>query len=75
MDNEWKPVVDSFKAANAAVRHVLSDRNIHLPYIVVPKADIAQLFREPGNDPGHGLHRALLWQPLWRRHAPSATEG
>ena len=54
MEDEWKPVVDSFKAENAAVRHVLSGRNLHLPYIVVPRADITQLFKGAVDDPAFG---------------------
>jgi hypothetical protein len=65
MENEWKPVVDSFKAENAAVRHVLSDRNIHLPYILVPRADMTQLFKDPGDDPAFG------WTHFYNRYPDS----
>jgi hypothetical protein len=65
MESEWKPVVDSYKAENAAVRHVLPDRDIHLPYSVVPRADIDQLFRDPGDDPAFG------WTRFYSRHPDS----
>lgn len=54
METEWRPVVDSFKAANAAVRFVLPDRDLHHPYAVRPRAEIMQLFKDHENGPSSG---------------------
>lgn len=47
LETEWRPVVDSYKAANAATRSILPDRDLGHPYVVVPKSEIARLFKEP----------------------------
>ena len=65
METEWRPVVDSFRAGNAAVRFVLSDRDLRHPYVVVPRAEITQLFKDPGNDPAFG------WTRFYNRYPDS----
>ena len=57
METDWRPVVESFKRANAAGRFVLPDRDLLHPYVVVPRAEIMQLFTTPGSDLSSGWTR------------------
>lgn len=47
LETGWRPVMDSYKAANATIRSILPDRDLGHPYVVVPKSEIAQVFKEP----------------------------
>lgn len=64
LENEWRPVVESYKAANATTRSILPDRDLGHPYVVVPKPEISKLFKEPG-DPAFG------WTTFYDRYPDS----
>src|SRR5262245_50575537 len=50
LKNEWKPVVENFRAENASVRLLQAGFPLGIPYVVVPTTDIKASFSEVPND-------------------------
>lgn len=63
METDWRPVLDSYTAANAAVHTVLAGDRLGRPYIVVPSDEIRAFFKRPY--PGDG------WSEFHRRYPDS----
>ncbi len=61
LETDWKPVVDDFKIQNAHVRFVMPDRDLRVPYVVVPRKDIMAFFRKTGGN----------WPEFYRRYPDS----
>jgi hypothetical protein len=61
LEGDWKPVVEDFKRQNAPVRFLAPDRDLEVPYIVVPVKDIRAFFKQGGGD----------WQAFYRRYPDS----
>lgn len=64
MKAEWASVLADYKARNARTKHILPDRALGYPYIVVPRAEIEAVFdrRSPGRDP---------WRAFYERYPDS----
>jgi len=61
LETDWKPVVDDFKRQNAHVRFVMPDRDLRVPYVVVPRKDIMAFFTKGGGN----------WPEFHRRYPDS----
>jgi hypothetical protein len=51
METDWRPVLEDYRAANAAVRTVLPGERLGRPYTVVPSAVIRAAFRDSVEGP------------------------
>ena len=47
LETDWKPVLDSYRAANASIRSIRGNQPLGLPYDVVPSAVIGAAFEKP----------------------------
>ena len=61
LETDWKPVVDDFKRQNAQLRFVLPDRDLRVPYLVVPRKDIMAFFAKGAGN----------WPEFYRRYPDS----
>ena len=61
LESDWKPVVDDFKRENAQVRFVMPDRDLHVPYVVVPRKTIMAFFAKGAGN----------WPEFYRRYPDS----
>lgn len=46
LETDWKPVLDSYKAANASVRSIRANQSLGFPYDVVPSVAISKLMSD-----------------------------
>src|SRR5262245_51563796 len=49
LEQDWRPVVDSFRLENAKPRQLRAGFQLGTPYILVPSADITAQFRDRTN--------------------------
>jgi hypothetical protein len=63
IETEWKSTLESLRAENAHARTILSGFTLHVPYIVLPRADIMAFFT-PGSLDG--------WKHFYERYPDSA---
>jgi hypothetical protein len=66
LETDWKPVLDSYRAANGTTRAIRPGQQIGLPYQVVPSRLIASAFDKPVQD---GVNDG--WQRYYRRYPGS----
>jgi hypothetical protein len=65
LDTDWRPVVESYQAANAAAHAVMAGDRLGRPYIVVPSAEIRAAFEGPPSPDGGA------WTEFHRRYPAS----
>ena len=65
LEEDWRPVVDSFRSENAKVKGLRPGFPLVPQYIVVPSADIQASFRDVPNDPMFG------WSGFYKRYPDS----
>jgi hypothetical protein len=51
MKAEWAEVLANYEAENARVRHLLPDRPLGYPYVLVPREEIMAIFERRSPDP------------------------
>jgi hypothetical protein len=65
LEEDWRPVVESFRAENLKPRRLRTGFPLGTPYVVVASADITASFREMPNDPNLG------WGGFYKRYPDS----
>lgn len=65
LEEDWRPVVDSFRSENAKPRRLRAGFRLGTPYLVVPSADIAASLHDVRDDPNLG------WDGFYRRYPDS----